>query len=235
MRGAIHAGMGSDQPPGSEVLALRPLALLFVCLLPSCGVVQAVLQLLTADINANVSVGGFPGGFLGAPLELDCRDSASDELTAMRALHSLQIDHGPHLFGVIGELGEYVTLPLDLLARALGIVLVSPAATSASLGTQDHPYFVSPPGHTEQAQLPSQPGEDGRRQTSFDYTRHSLLVCHSVARYLYFAVAASHHHLGRNIGQLLAVGTCAVHCVTPSSQREQLLDIYRNKPKRAFN
>ena len=102
---------------------------------------QAVLTLLVADVNHGTAVGGFP--VLGVPLTLDCRDSESDELTSMRALHSLQADHGSSLLGVIGELDDQVTVPLDLLAQALGIMMISPAATAPSLAVlRDHPYFV---------------------------------------------------------------------------------------------
>lgn len=90
------------------------------------------------DVNTGVAVGGFASNFLGlAPgqsLVLDCRDSQSEILPALAALQSLRIQWGSSLVAVIGELSDRVTVPLDLVAQSMGIMLVSPAATSPSLG-----------------------------------------------------------------------------------------------------
>ncbi len=140
--GAVASTEGATVQP--------PAVLHLAAILPATGAraregaqVQNVLELMLADINGGVAVGGLPANLLGSShLQLVHGDSQSAPLEGMRALHQLYSLYNQTLFGVFGCINDDVTLSLDMLASSLDLMLVSPLATTVSLGNlQEHPYF----------------------------------------------------------------------------------------------
>jgi hypothetical protein len=109
--------------------------------------VRAVMDLMTADVNSGVAVAGRPAHHLGAgvTLQIVYADSGDSSVGAMRALFDLYGSHNATLAGIIGELTDDITTPLDFLASDFGLPLTTPLSAAASLGSlEDHPYFWRP-------------------------------------------------------------------------------------------
>jgi hypothetical protein len=109
--------------------------------------VRAVMDLMAADVNSGVAVAGRPAHHLGAgvTLQIVYADSGDTSVGAMRALFDLYGSHNSTLSGVIGELLDDITIPLDFLAADFGLPLTTPLSAAASLGSlEDHPYFWRP-------------------------------------------------------------------------------------------
>ncbi len=130
--------------------ASSPLLVRLAAILPSSGSrtiegdrARNVLHLLLGDINGGVPVGGMAANLLGgARIELVHGDSQGSPLEGMRALQQIHSVYNESLYGVFGCIADDVTLALDTLASELGLMTVSPLATTVSLGNLvDHPFF----------------------------------------------------------------------------------------------